>query len=343
MRALRVGVAGYGFIAERGHVPAHGARGHDVVAVADTCEARWPAIAAALPNARIYPHASDMMRNEKLDAVDVCTAPVDHAAIVHEALDRGLHAMCEKPLAMDAVQARAMAEHALAAKRVLYPGHSYRHAPVIRAVREALARGDIGKVTLATISTLRTTNAKGVAEWRTDWRRERAIGGGGILMDHGPHTFYLAFEWLGAHPTDVSAWTHDLSRNGQTEDDVTCALTFPTGVVRAHLSWNAGFRRVIYTIHGDRGAIRVEDDELEIAVRGKRAEKLSLPSDWANAGHPEWFEGVIEGFERAIGERDWVSRETEDSVRAMEVISAAYASAREGGRAVELRPSRRAA
>jgi predicted dehydrogenase len=251
---------------------------------------------------------------------------------VHEAFDRGLHAICEKPLAMDASEARLMADHAIRAKRVLYPGHSYRHAPVVRAVREVLARGDIGNVTMATVSTFRTTHAKGVPEWRTDWRRERAIGGGGILMDHGPHTFYLAFEWLRSHPTSVSAWTADLSNNGQTEDDVVCALTFPTGVVRAHLSWNAGVRRVIYTLHGDKGALIVEDDDLEITIKGHAPSKLRLPSDWANAGHPEWFEGVVEGFERAIDQRDWVSRETEDSVRAMETISAAYASATQGGR-----------
>ena len=103
-----------------------------------------------------------------------------------------------------------MLRHATRAERVIYPCHNYKHAPVIKAVRSVIESGRIGKVHLVTLQTFRDTHAKGVPGWRTDWRRERRYSGGGIAMDHGSHTFYLAFEWLRAYPTAITrARGHD--------------------------------------------------------------------------------------------------------------------------------------
>jgi predicted dehydrogenase len=334
---------GFGFIAEHGHVPALRKRSLplDIVAVAESCVARHAAIARELPSARVYTTAEEMLARERLDFIDIATPPSHHAKLALDAFARGLHVVCEKPLAMNADEARAMADAALRARRVLYPGHSYRHAPVVAGVRDVLREGRIGAVKMATLSTFRTGHARGVAEWRPDWRREPVHSGGGILMDHGPHTFYLAFEWMHGHPTSVSAWTRTLG-GGVVEDDAVCALTFPNGVVRAHLSWNAGMRRVIYTLHGERGAVRVEDDTIEVVQRtpeGKMGiEVATFPSDWKDAGHGPWFEAVYEDFVRAVEEEDFVGRETRDAVRAMDVIDAARVSAKLGGRDISLVP-----
>jgi predicted dehydrogenase len=338
---LRGALVGFGFIAERGHAPAYASKTAplQIVAVAEPCEARHPAIRAALPEARIYPDHTRLLAREELDFVDVCTPPSEHMSIALEAFARGLHVLCEKPLAMTPLEARRMVDAARTAKRVLFPAHSYRHAPVVRAVRGLLSRNLIGTVRMATIDTYRTGHARGVPEWYPDWRRDPRYSGGGILMDHGPHTSYLAFEWLGGHPTSVSAWSRSL-RGDAVEDDATWTLVFPSGVVRAHLSWNAGFRRVIYTLHGDRGAIRVEDDEVELVVRGPggdaRSEKSSQPSRWHDAGHAAWFEGVMTGFSRAIDRGELVGADTLDALMATHVISAAQSSAGRGGLWVSL-------
>ncbi len=346
MNTLKGALVGFGFIAEHGHVPAYASRTSplQIVAVAEPCEARHPAVAAALPGVRIYPDHGTLLARESLDFVDICAPPSVHMQVALAAFSRGLHVLCEKPLALTPLEAWRMAGAALDAKRVLFPAHSYRHAPVIRAVRGLLSRGLIGAVRMATIDTYRTGHARGAAEWYPDWRRDPRYSGGGILMDHGPHTAYLAFEWLGEHPTRVSAWTRSV--RGDVEDDATCTLVFPRGVVRAHLSWNAGFRRVIYTIHGSRGAIRVEDDEVEVTLGGAggetRVEKSSRPSDWKDAGHGPWFEGVMREFHQAIAKGDLVGREANDAIMGMHVVSAAHSSAGRSGIWVSL-PSTRPA
>ena len=352
-RTLRGGVVGYGFISERGHVPAYqlpGATKFEIVAIADTCAARREKAHLAIPGARIYETHEQLLDAERgtIDFVDVTTPPCDHQRVARAALSRGLHVLCEKPLATSGQEARAMATYARETRRVLFPCHNYKHAPVIKAVRQILNAGLIGPVRLVTLQTFRNTHAKGVDDWRRDWRRENRFSGGGIAMDHGSHTFYLAFDWLESYPTAISA---KMSASGDfdTEDNFSCAMTFPTGTATAHLSWTAGVRKVIYTIHGVQGAIRVEDDDVELAVMNGGAgsdqvmwemKKQRVASEWMDASHVGWFRSLFEQFADAVARDEFVGKETEDSVRCIELISTAYASARDRSVERPLSPGR---
>jgi predicted dehydrogenase len=331
---------GFGYIAEKGHLPAYrsGAttRPFEIVAVADICEARRARAQQLLPNARVYADAIALLAAEahRLDFVDIATPPCDHAALAHAAIDHGLHVLCEKPLAASAKDAAAMLEHATHRKRVVFPSHNYKHAPVIREVRKQLNEGHIGQVRLVTLETFRTTHAKGVAEWQPDWRRSRRFAGGGIAMDHGSHTFYLAFDWLGTYPTAITAkMSHQ--NDVDTEDHFSCTVTFPTGIAVAQLTWNAGVRKVIYTLHGERGAIRVEDDELELSVLATstappRSERTRVASRWMDASHSSWFVSLFDDFANAIDKGDHAGKEAREALICIELIETAYRSARSG-------------
>jgi predicted dehydrogenase len=351
MRTLRGAVVGYGFIGARGHVPALQQSGADgdaarfeVVAVADVTPARLALAAEALPGARLYSdHRALLDREaERLDFMVVAVPPSLHAEVTRDALARGLHVLCEKPLARSTAEARGMLAQALESRRVLYPSHNYKHAPVVKAVRAMLDEGAVGEVSQVTLDTFRSTHAKGVAEWNPDWRRQRAWAGGGIGMDHGSHTFYLAFEWLKSRPRAVSArtWT---APGEETEDNLSCSVDFERGVATAHLSWTAGVRKVIYTLHGDRGAIRVEDDAVELSVktRGADGDRWSqtqrlVSSSWMDASHTAWFRALHQQFAGAIERGEHVGAELRESFGCVALIEAAYASASARGREVAL-------
>ncbi|APR84891.1 oxidoreductase [Minicystis rosea] len=347
--ARRGAVIGYGFIAARGHLPAYASFPSEnapfqIVAVADVCAARRERARADLPGVRIYENHTELLAQEagRIDFVDVCTPPSAHAEIAHAALDRGLHVLCEKPLTTTLGDARAVLDHARRAERVVFPCHNYKHAPVVRAVRRILDAGVVGRVSLVTLQTFRDTHAKGVPEWRTDWRREKRYSGGGIAMDHGSHTFYLAFDWLGGFPTAITAKMSTLGAF-DTEDNLACAITFPGGTATAHLTWTAGMRRVIYTIHGEHGAIRVEDDDVETIVRAPRdgatawqTQRERIASDWMDASHAVWFRSLFEQFVRAIDDGAWVGPEAEASLRCVELITTAYVSAERGSQELPL-------
>jgi predicted dehydrogenase len=344
-RRRRGALVGFGFIAENGHVPAYSRSGElEIVAVADVCEARREVAARCLPGARIYETHEALLRDVRdLDFVDITTPPYVHASIARDALKRGLHVLCEKPLATSVEDARLTIEEAEREKRVLFPVENYKHAPVIVAVRRLLDTGLIGTVHDVTLSTFRNTHARGVKEWNENWRRERRYAGGGVAMDHGSHTFYLAFEWLRSYPTSITAKMRS-SAQFDTEDTFVGTVTFPTGLASVHLTWTAGVRKVIYTLHGDRGAIRVEDDDIEVAVMGEppanggagrtawEMKTKKVASEWMDAGHAAWFRSMFGQFATAMDRNEHVGRPAMDALRCIELITAAYASANDGCR-----------
>lgn len=350
MTALRGAIIGFGFIGSTGHAPSYAERARtkrdfEIVAIADMSFGRREAARAAFPRARVYERWQALLEAEagRLDFIDVATPPSEHAAVAHAALDRGLHVLCEKPITTSSGEARALLAHAERARRVFFPCHNYKYAPVIRAVRDILAADRIGPVQLTTLHTFRPTHAKGVAEWRPDWRREKQYAGGGIAMDHGSHTFYLTFDWMGSYPTAITAKMSS-SAGFDTEDDFSCTLTFPGGrVASAHLTWRSGVRKVLYTLHGSRGAVRVEDDEVELALYNPSADRASwaverqkFSSDWMDASHTTWFHPLLDQFAAAIAAGEFTGKEARDSVACIELIETAYRSAEQGCRELPL-------
>jgi predicted dehydrogenase len=345
-------VVGLGFISGKGHVPAFRKRSDvEIVAVADICQERRNAAKELLPEARIYENYRELLAAEKdLDFLDVATPPCDHAEIAIAALEKGIHVLCEKPLAATTKEARQMLEAAVKNKRVLFPCHNYKHAPVVKLIQDTINSGKIGEVTAVTLQTFRNTHAKGVKEWKTDWRREKKYSGGGIAMDHGSHTFYLTFAWLASLPTSLTAKTLNSSSQWDTEDNLTTVLTFP-GKRYAHstLSWTAGMRKVIYTVQGTNGGILVNDDEAEISIgfpnTGSHAgtgnhhvEKVTIESDWMDASHTKWFNSMFDKFLACIEKSDFVNDEIRESYMCIEIIEKCYESGARESREVALSP-----
>ncbi len=341
-KPFRGAIVGFGFISGKGHFPAYLARGSadtEIVAVADICPARREAALALNPKLRVYETAQQLFDGEKdLDFVDISTPPNEHGPIAQEALKRGLHVLCEKPLTATLPEARELLLAANRVRRVVFPCHNYKHAPVVKTVDEIIASGEIGKVHGLTLNTYRNTHAKGVKEWKTDWRRDKKISGGGIAMDHGSHTFYLTFNWLKALPTAVTAKMVTLNTNDEqwdTEDNFSCVLTFPTGYANAHLTWTAGVRKVIYTIQGSQGAITIDDDDIQVAsAAGVR--RFSIASNWGDASHVSWFNSMFDQFRDCVKRGDYVNSELKEAYHCIQLIHRAYESSNDGSREVQL-------
>ena len=349
-RPLQGALVGFGFIAEKGHVPAYlsSPDAFEIVAVAEICAARREKAKQVLPKARIYPDTKTLLAAEakNLDFVDIATPPCDHAAIAHAAFEHGLHVFCEKPIATSGADAKLMLDHAERSKRVFFPSHNYKHAPVIKAIRKVLESEELGAIHLVTLDTFRTTHAKGVAEWQPDWRRVRKTSGGGIAMDHGSHSFYLTFEWLGSYPTSLTARMSNLDPGRyDTEDEFAAVLKFPMGTADVHLTWTASVRKMIYTIRGEKGVLTMEDDHLQIETAnggnghgsaGAAFEDKVIPSQWTDASHASWFNPVFEEFRGAIATRDFAGKDAQEAVLCVELINTAYRSARAQSRELPL-------
>ena len=169
-------------------------------------------------------------------------------------------------------------------------------------------------------------------------------------MDHGSHTFYLTFDWMGAWPTAVTAkLTNQEPSRFDTEDNFSAVLTFPNGLADVHLTWTAGVRKVIYNVQGEKGAVTVDDDDLQLAVMRRTdgpdvaqgavtwdVERRSIASDWMDASHTRWFNAMFDQFMGAIESGEWAGKEAQDAYRCIEIITSAYRSSGEGCRELPL-------
>lgn len=342
-KKLKGAIIGYGFISSKGHMPAYSERMKtdedvEIIGICDVCADRKKEVPAGI---RFFDNYREMLREigSQLDFVDVATHASDHYRIAKTCLEFGLHVLCEKPLTTSTEEAEDLIATAIAHNRVLFPCHNYKHAPVVRAIREVIDSGKIGKVHSITLSTFRNTHAVGTKEWLPDWRRYKEFSGGGIAMDHGSHSLYLTFEWLRGYPKSVTALSRNFSSGKyDTEDYFSAVYEFEEGIANVHLTWTAGTRKVLYTIQGTNGAITVDDDKMEIAVKSfKDSEQIShkaewntethsITSNWMDSSHASWFNLMFDRFKRSIAEGDIFNSEIRDAYFCIKTITKSYES-----------------
>ncbi len=118
-----------------------------LVAVVSGDRGRADAVAAG-HGARGYVSVDEMLRVERPDVVSVATLEWDHEAPVLAALAAGAHVLCEKPMAHELAAGERMVEAAGRAGRSLGVNFNYRSVPSHRLIKEALERGEFGRVGL---------------------------------------------------------------------------------------------------------------------------------------------------------------------------------------------------
>jgi len=143
----RGAIIGLGNVALHGHLPGwRRRRDVQIVAVTDARPEQHVLVPEHAPGARWYPTAAELLADADVDFVDICTPPSSHAALVHEALERGRHVLCEKPLVSSPEDLASLARLAQQTGRVLYTVHNWHHAPIVRRTAELIREGRIGRV-----------------------------------------------------------------------------------------------------------------------------------------------------------------------------------------------------
>lgn len=297
----RGALIGVGNVAVHGHLPGWlGRQDVQIVAATDVRPTQRLALQSRLPQARWYDSGDEVLAGEWLDFVDICTPPATHAGLIRAALAHGLHVLCEKPLVCRPEDLSELTKLAARNQRVLYTVHNWHHAPIIQRVREHLRQGAIGELRRCVWQTLRTQPAAAADGQASNWRLDPAIAGGGILVDHGWHVFYILQGWLGQAPLRVSAQLETRRLLPYPlEDTATIRLEFPSTTAEVFLTWAADVRRNWVALEGTQGTIRVEDATLALIQSGPpRRERrwLCPPALSVGSHHPDWFGGVASGF-----------------------------------------------
>ncbi len=197
---IRVGVVGTSWWADAMHLPS--LKSHpraELVAIAGRSAERAQALARKYDIAQVFTDYRAMIERAGLHAL-VISVPDDlHYAITIEALDARLHVVCEKPLALNAAQAKAMHERAEAARVKHMTYFTWRWMPQFRYIKQLVDDGYIGRCYHAHFNQLGGYARSHAYAWRFDGRRAN-----GSLGDIGSHMIDLA-RWLVGDIARVSA------------------------------------------------------------------------------------------------------------------------------------------
>lgn len=337
MPIVRIGLIGCGGIARAAHLPAFDALHALVrlVAVADTD--RTAAEAIALPRGiPAYTDHERLLARDDLDAVVIASPEYAHREQAEAAAARGLHILCEKPIALTLEDADAMIAAAERAGVRLMVGHSRRFTQRYLEARQAIDAGELGAIRLIRENERRPRYEDRPGQyyqrghWTADPRRSR-----GIVLTAAIHETDL-FRWF-AGSAPVSVYAEHQSTMGGNEsvpDFISFTIRFASGcVASSELSrvlppCYPGFHQI--EIYGSSGAFRARDTELASLTHYRRA-GASYPGHYGILlQRPEIYIRQLASFVAALDGDAALPVSAADARAALALALAADRSARTG-------------
>ncbi len=297
----------------------------------------------------------DVLALPDLQAVVIATPTTTHAPMVRQALERGLHVFCEKPLTLTAAESMELAELARAKGLVAQVGYHNRFIGTFNEVKKLLDAGAIDRVTHVQAEAYGAVVTKPT---KPTWRG-KAGQGGGCLYDYAAHPLNLV-NWYFGRPEACSGAMMKSGFSAEVDDEVYAALSFPDGVTaQLSVNWSDPSVRKMttrITIWGEGGKIYADRQEIQVFLTGsapipqgygegwtvKYITELTPPVSFYLRG--EEYSAQLEAFGEAIrGVRSSTQNDfagSADTDATIELIRAAVAAGGAAG-TVSVQPERR--
>lgn len=269
MEKIRVGFIGCGKIAQVRHIP-EADRREDVIigGYFNRTKAKAEDMAKKY-GGKVYDTYQELLEDESIDAVVVSVANILHADVTIEALKKGKHVLCEKPMAMTLEESELMVKTAKEEKKVLNIAHNQRLNIAHQKAKELIEEGAIGKVL-----TFRTTFGHGgPEEWSSSpgkdvWFFYEDAAGMGAMADLGIHKTDLIEYLTGQKVVEVSAMLGTLDKKGSkgnlitVDDNAICLFRLSGGALGTMtVSWTYyGPEDNSTRIYGTEGILYIYDD-----------------------------------------------------------------------------------
>lgn len=256
-----------------------------------------------------------------VDAVIVCTENRDHARFTVAALERGVHVLCEKPIATtldDALRMIVAAENSDAQLRIAFP---VRYLSSIRQARKAIESNTVGRVL--------AVNATNHGKMPEGWFLDPEAAGGGAVMDHTVHVADLLRWMLGTEIESVYAEIGSVFGDGRIDDSAILMLELANGVFATiDPSWSRGegyptWGDVTLQITGTEGVIEVDAFAPSTTVYDNETHS----SGWLSPGE-DMNSLMLEDFILGVRKGSPAGASTVDGLRTLELALAAYQSGR---------------
>lgn len=219
MKKWRVGIIGIGGIFKGSHIWEYLEDERlEVVALCDIIEERATEIRDKhFPNAAVYTDFRELLKDETIDSVDICTPNYLHSIIAVAAFEAGKHVFCEKPDAVNVEEVLKMNRAAEKAGKTLMIMRNNRFSPASQYAKKYIESGAMGDIYCGRCGWQRRRGIPGKGGWFTT----KAQSGGGPLIDLGVHMIDLAIWLMGSpKPVTVTGSTYCKFADSDTSDSV---------------------------------------------------------------------------------------------------------------------------
>jgi predicted dehydrogenase len=246
-----------------------------------------------------------------IDIIDIATPNDLHPQMAIAAAEAGKHIICEKPLARNAVEAKAMLDAVTAAGVVNMVAFNYRRTPAVALAKKYIEEGAIGEI----------INFRGtyLQDWSADpqsplsWRFQKSIAGSGAVGDIGTHVIDLA-RYLAGEITSVNGLARTIigerpvqqggrdalgtARTGgelaavDVDDEMITMVKFANGAIGSIEATRNGYGRnnyITFEIHGTEGSIFFNyerRDELQVCFASDPADRRGFRTVYTGPAHP---------------------------------------------------------
>jgi UDP-N-acetyl-2-amino-2-deoxyglucuronate dehydrogenase len=336
-RKVRIALVGCGRIAQKHFeaIASHRER-LELVAVCDTDPTALRA-AVGLTRVRGFDSLADLLAESDADVVALCTPSGLHPGQTLQIAAAGRHVITEKPMATRWPDGKRMVEACDAAGVHLFVVKQNRRNATLQLLKHAVDQKRFGRIYMVNVNVFwsRPQSYYDSAKWRGTWEFD-----GGALMNQASHYVDLV-DWLIGPVESVQAYTASLARDIQVEDTAVVGIRWRSGAIGSMnvtmLAYPKNYEGSI-TILGETGTVRIGG----VAVNDIQHWEFAAPdaSDLQvkdasyvttsvyGFGHPLYYDNVIQTLRGEV-EADTDGRE---GLRSLEVMIAAYLSARDGRR-----------
>jgi len=343
---LKVGVVGTGGIFKGAHLP--GWLSHkevEVVAFCDSHRASAEAVAKEFPGTKVYDDYRELLADPSIDIVGISTPNLYHSEISIAALRNGKHVFCEKPDAINPLEAQKMAGVAKESGKLLMVMRNNRFSNEAMYAKRIIEQGQLGDLYMGRCGWIRRRGIPG----RGGWFTTKELSGGGPLIDLGVHMIDMAL-WLSGNPKPIAvsgttyrkfadrpdasgkvpAGTFDV------EDLAAGFIRFDNGAsLQIEFSWasNIAEEQKFLEWRGTEGGFSLIDDKLRVFTESEGT-LVDLQPQFPGATIPQHTANIHHFIECVLGRVTPIFT-PDQGVDMIKILSAIYESA-DSGREVRL-------
>ena len=282
-----------------------------------------------------YRSMEEMLQQEKLDLVAICTPSGLHSEQVILASGYGVHVMTEKPMATRWQDGIEMVKACDKAKVRLFVVKQNRRNSTLQMLKRAVCEGRFGRIYMVHMNVFWTRPQEyyDSAKWRGTWELD-----GGAFMNQASHYVDL-LEWIIGPIDRVQAMTSTSARNIEVEDTGVLNVRWRNGALGSMavtmLTYPKNLEGSI-TVLGENGSARIGGVAVNDIQHWEFADERDYDSDIHSAnyetssvygfGHPLYYHNVIE----VLRGRTQPETDGREGLKSLEVLIAAYLSARDG-------------